>query len=110
MGDAQHLTGLWVEVHVRLAAESGDLLLRLLSDILDFSKIESGQLALENGEATAARPGRVVRGRGWTGWPDGGCRKRDICSDHQIPGNCHFNDVVVGDIKTAGHLNHADPW
>jgi signal transduction histidine kinase/CheY-like chemotaxis protein len=33
--------------HVRLAAESGDLLLRLLSDILDFSKIESGQLTLE---------------------------------------------------------------
>jgi signal transduction histidine kinase/CheY-like chemotaxis protein len=33
--------------HVRLVAESGDLLLRLLGDILDFSKIEAGQLALE---------------------------------------------------------------
>ncbi len=33
--------------HVRLVAESGDLLLRLLSDILDFSKIEAGQLTLE---------------------------------------------------------------
>ncbi len=33
--------------HVRLVAESGDLLLKLLGDILDFSKIEAGQLALE---------------------------------------------------------------
>jgi signal transduction histidine kinase/CheY-like chemotaxis protein len=33
--------------HVRLIAESGDLLLKLLGDILDFSKIEAGQLALE---------------------------------------------------------------
>ncbi len=33
---------------VRLIAESGDLLLKLLSDILDFSKIEAGQLQLEN--------------------------------------------------------------
>ncbi len=33
--------------HVRLIAESGDLLLQLLGDILDFSKIEAGQLALE---------------------------------------------------------------
>jgi signal transduction histidine kinase/CheY-like chemotaxis protein len=33
--------------HVRIIAESGDLLLKLLSDILDFSKIEAGQLALE---------------------------------------------------------------
>ncbi|MCF7689696.1 MAG: response regulator [Cephaloticoccus sp.] len=32
---------------VRLIAESGDLLLRLLSDILDFSKIEAGKLGLE---------------------------------------------------------------
>jgi two-component system, sensor histidine kinase len=31
----------------RVIAESGDLLLRLLSDILDFSKIEAGQVALE---------------------------------------------------------------
>lgn len=36
----------------------------------------NGQLALEDGEATKARPGRVVRGRGWKGWPDGGCRKQ----------------------------------
>jgi N-acyl-D-amino-acid deacylase len=38
--------------------------------------VVNGQLALENGEATTARPGRVVRGRGWTGWPDGGCRAK----------------------------------
>ncbi len=31
----------------RLIAESGDLLVRLLSDILDFSKIEEGKLTLE---------------------------------------------------------------
>jgi N-acyl-D-amino-acid deacylase len=37
--------------------------------------VVNGKLALEGGEATAARPGRVVRGRGWTGWKDGGCRK-----------------------------------
>jgi len=36
--------------------------------------IVNGTLALENGEPTAARPGRFVRGRAWTGWPDGGCR------------------------------------
>lgn len=36
--------------------------------------VVNGQLALEGGEATMARPGQVVRGRGWTGWPDGGCR------------------------------------
>jgi N-acyl-D-amino-acid deacylase len=35
----------------------------------------NGQLALADGEPTQARPGRVVRGRGWKGWPDGGCRK-----------------------------------
>jgi len=33
--------------HVRIIAESGDLLLRLLGDILDFSKIEAGQLQLD---------------------------------------------------------------
>ena len=33
--------------HVRVIAESGDLLLRLLGDILDFSKIEAGQLEIE---------------------------------------------------------------
>ncbi|MBU1378705.1 MAG: D-aminoacylase [Alphaproteobacteria bacterium] len=37
--------------------------------------VVNGQLALANGEPTAARPGQVVRGRGWTGWKDGGCRK-----------------------------------
>ena len=36
--------------------------------------IVNGVLALENGEPTAARPGRFVRGRAWTGWKDGGCR------------------------------------
>jgi len=36
--------------------------------------IVNGVLALENGEPTAARSGRFVRGRAWTGWPDGGCR------------------------------------
>jgi N-acyl-D-amino-acid deacylase len=34
----------------------------------------NGELALENGEPTAARPGRVVRGRAWTGNKNGGCR------------------------------------
>jgi N-acyl-D-amino-acid deacylase len=37
--------------------------------------VVNGQLALAGGEPTKARPGRVVRGRGWTGWKDGGCRK-----------------------------------
>lgn len=36
--------------------------------------VVNGQLALANGEPTSARPGQVVRGRGWTGWKDGGCR------------------------------------
>ncbi len=36
--------------------------------------VVNGVLALENGEPTEARPGRFVRGRAWTGWPDGGCR------------------------------------
>jgi N-acyl-D-amino-acid deacylase len=36
--------------------------------------VVNGQLALANGEPTTARPGQVVRGRGWTGWKDGGCR------------------------------------
>jgi len=36
--------------------------------------VVNGTLALEKGEPTAARPGKVVRGRGWTGWKDGGCR------------------------------------
>lgn len=36
--------------------------------------VVNGQLALAKGEPTTARPGQVVRGRGWTGWKDGGCR------------------------------------
>ena len=35
----------------------------------------NGQLVLKDGEPTGAHAGRVVRGRGWTGWKDGGCRK-----------------------------------
>ena len=34
----------------------------------------NGQVALENGQATAARPGRFVHGRAWTGAPGGGCK------------------------------------
>jgi N-acyl-D-amino-acid deacylase len=37
--------------------------------------IVNGVLALENGEPTDARPGRFVRGRAWTGFEGGGCRK-----------------------------------
>jgi N-acyl-D-amino-acid deacylase len=36
--------------------------------------VVNGQLALAGGEPTQARPGQVVRGRGWKGWKDGGCR------------------------------------
>jgi len=35
----------------------------------------NGQQVLKAGEPTGAAAGRVVRGRGWTGWKDGGCRK-----------------------------------
>jgi N-acyl-D-amino-acid deacylase len=35
----------------------------------------NGMKALKNGEPTGAHSGRVLRGRAWTGWPDGGCRK-----------------------------------
>ena len=38
--------------------------------------VVNGQLALADGEPTDARPGRVVRGRAWTGWKGGGCRAR----------------------------------
>jgi N-acyl-D-amino-acid deacylase len=38
--------------------------------------VVNGELALEDGEATKTRPGRVVRGRGWKGWPEGGCRAK----------------------------------
>ncbi len=34
----------------------------------------NGVESLRDGEPTEARPGRVVRGRGWKGWDDGGCR------------------------------------
>ncbi len=45
--------------------------------------IVNGTLALEDGEPTDARPGRFVRGRAWTGWPDGGCR--DSAADWEWP-------------------------
>jgi N-acyl-D-amino-acid deacylase len=32
----------------------------------------NGVAVLRDGEHTGAKPGRVVRGPGWTGWPDGG--------------------------------------
>jgi N-acyl-D-amino-acid deacylase len=35
----------------------------------------NGIEALKDGEPTGAHSGRVVRGRGWTGWPNSGCRK-----------------------------------
>jgi len=31
----------------------------------------NGGVALKEGEPTALATGRVVRGRGWKGWPDG---------------------------------------
>jgi len=34
----------------------------------------NGVQVLKGGEHTGARPGRVVRGRAWKGWADGGCR------------------------------------
>jgi N-acyl-D-amino-acid deacylase len=34
----------------------------------------NGRLALKNGEPTRAATGRVVRGRAWKGFKDGGCR------------------------------------
>ncbi|MCJ8158958.1 amidohydrolase family protein [Sphingomonas sp. LaA6.9] len=34
--------------------------------------IVNGVPVLRDGEHTGAKPGRVVRGAGWTGWPDGG--------------------------------------
>lgn len=34
----------------------------------------NGVVVLADGEPTGATPGRVVRGRAWTGWPDGGCK------------------------------------
>jgi N-acyl-D-amino-acid deacylase len=37
--------------------------------------IVNGKLAVNDGHATGAATGRVVRGRAWTGAPGGGCRK-----------------------------------
>jgi N-acyl-D-amino-acid deacylase len=37
--------------------------------------IVNGKLALDDGHATGAATGRVVRGRGWTGAAGGGCRQ-----------------------------------
>jgi N-acyl-D-amino-acid deacylase len=34
----------------------------------------NGTQVIEGGEPTGASPGRVVRGRAWKGWSDGGCR------------------------------------
>ena len=34
----------------------------------------NGQQVLRDSQATGAAAGRVVRGRGWSGWKDGGCR------------------------------------
>lgn len=36
----------------------------------------NGVPVLRDGEPTDARPGRVVRGPGWTGWPGGGACKK----------------------------------
>jgi N-acyl-D-amino-acid deacylase len=36
--------------------------------------IVNGKLVLAGGEPTGAAAGQVVRGRGWKGWSDGGCR------------------------------------
>ncbi|MDP3853529.1 amidohydrolase family protein [Phenylobacterium sp.] len=36
--------------------------------------VVNGAVALADGEPTAARAGKVVRGRAWKGWADGGCR------------------------------------
>ncbi len=34
----------------------------------------NGQLAIDDGKVTQARPGAAIRGRAWTGMPGGGCR------------------------------------
>jgi N-acyl-D-amino-acid deacylase len=36
----------------------------------------NGVQVLRNGKHTGAKPGRVVRGPGWTGWPGGGACKK----------------------------------
>ena len=35
----------------------------------------NGEAVLRDGEHTGALPGRVVRGPGWTGWPEHGKRR-----------------------------------
>jgi N-acyl-D-amino-acid deacylase len=35
----------------------------------------NGRAVLKDGEPTGAAAGQVVRGRGWSGWKNGGCRK-----------------------------------
>jgi N-acyl-D-amino-acid deacylase len=35
----------------------------------------NGRPVLKDGEPTGAPAGQVIRGRGWTGWKNGGCRK-----------------------------------
>jgi N-acyl-D-amino-acid deacylase len=40
----------------------------------------NGQAVLRDGEPSAARPGQVVRGPGWTGWPGGGA-----CTSRKVP-------------------------
>jgi signal transduction histidine kinase/CheY-like chemotaxis protein len=56
---------------LRLIADSGDLLLKLLGDILDFSKIEAGQLTLEQRPfrlaAVVADPVALLRGAAESG-------------------------------------------
>ncbi len=37
----------------------------------------NGVQVLRAGEPTGAKPGRFVKGQGWTGWPDGGACNRD---------------------------------
>jgi N-acyl-D-amino-acid deacylase len=38
--------------------------------------IVNGQLALADGQPTGAHTGRIVHGRAWQGYPDGGCRAK----------------------------------
>ncbi len=45
----------------------------------------NGQQALRDGEPTGASTGRVVRGRAWRGWPDGGCRASAAAWDWAWP-------------------------
>ncbi|HEX5264307.1 MAG TPA: D-aminoacylase [Phenylobacterium sp.] len=45
---------------------------QLASGVTDV--LVNGQAVLKDSEATGARAGRVVRGRAWKGWKDGGCR------------------------------------